>query len=134
MLTVQTDMIHQLENAFIALRLRAAELVYIERLADDVGDRHARVQRRIGILEDHRRLLAELLNIRLGLDFLAVEDDFSRRRLVEVQNGSADRGLAAAGLADKPERLALADREGHAVNRLERLRLEHAHRNIEVLL
>jgi hypothetical protein len=36
----------------------------------------------------------------------ALEDDLARGRLLEPQDQPADRGLAAAGLADQPERLA----------------------------
>ena len=40
----------------------------------------------------------------------------ARGRLDQAQDGAADGGLAAAGLADEAERLARADREAHAVD------------------
>ena len=51
-------------------------------------------------------------------DVGAVEDDLPRGRLVEPQERAADRRLAAARLADQPERLAALDRERDAVDRL----------------
>ena len=50
---------------------------------------------------------------------LAVEDDLAGGRLVELQDRAAGRGLAAAGLADETEGLALLDLEGDAVDGLD---------------
>ena len=49
-----------------------------------------------------------------------MEDDLAAGRLVELQDRAAGRGLAAAGLADQAERLALLDLEGDAVDGLDR--------------
>ena len=48
----------------------------------------------------------------------AAPGDRSRGRLEQPQDGLADGRLAAAGFADQPERLALGDREAHAVDRV----------------
>src|SRR5262249_17762024 len=47
---------------------------------------------------------------------LAVEDDLPLCRLEQLDHGSAEGRLAAAGLADEPERLARAEREVDAVD------------------
>ena len=49
----------------------------------------------------------------------AVEDDLARRRLEQPQERPPERRLAAAGLADEADRLAAADVEVDAVDRLE---------------
>ena len=117
-LAVQPDEGEQLEDAVVALLFAGIHMMHVQRLAHDVGNRHARVQRGVGILKDHRGLRAELPNVVFGLDELAVIVDFAGGGLVEMQNRAADRGLAAAGLADQAERLAPVYGEGHVVNGL----------------
>ena len=53
-------------------------------------------------------------------DVLPVEADLARRRPVQGGDEPADRGLAAARLADEPERLAAVDVEGDARDGLDR--------------
>ena len=50
----------------------------------------------------------------------AAEPHLARRRLDQPQDAAAGRRLAAARLADQPERLALLDREAHVVDRRDR--------------
>ena len=88
----------------------------VERLADDVADRHARIQARIRILEDHLDLV---LGEFAGGELLAIEINFAFRRLIEADDCAARRGLAAAGLADEAERLSFMKRKAHAVDGLE---------------
>ena len=49
-------------------------------------------------------------------DVLAVEDDPARRRLDQLDDRAPERRLPAAGLADDPERLAVANGEVDAVD------------------
>ena len=144
-LGVEADELHQLHDALAALLLVFAQLVHVERFADDVFDRHARVERGVRILEDHLHLLAVGQHVDLDLlaqdglavgvdleaavfvillaaviDDLAVKDDAAAGGLVQLQQRAADRGLAAAGFADKAEGLARADAEGDVIDRLER--------------
>ena len=97
-----------------------ADPVHDERLADDVADRHAGVERGVRILEDDLHLPphpAHLLATDLGqLDTL--EAHRARGRLEELEDAVAGRRLARAGLADEPERLARSDVEADAVDRL----------------
>ena len=50
-------------------------------------------------------------------DVLPADADRAVGRLDQPQDGAADGGFAAAGLADQAERLALADREADAIDR-----------------
>jgi hypothetical protein len=50
---------------------------------------------------------------------MPVEEDAAARRLDRAQDQPAGGGLAAARLADQPERLAGFDREAHAVHRVD---------------
>src|SRR5262249_8101326 len=89
-------------------------LVDREPFANDRSDRHARIQRRERILENHLDPSAELPHLaraQLG-ELDAVELDRSGRRLDQAKNHAACRGLAATGFADEAERLT-----GHHVER-----------------
>ena len=94
--------------------------MHAQRLADHASDRVARVQRGVRILEDHLHPLAQRPQLAFAevRDVRAVEDDLAAGRLVQAQEGAADRRLAAPGLADEPERLAALDPERDAVDGL----------------
>ena len=117
---VQPDRVHQLHHPRPPLGL--AELrVLVERLGDDRADGHARVEARLRVLEDHLHLRPQRPQ-RAALepgDVAALELDRAGGRIVEPQDRAAGGGLAAAGLADEPERLALADLEADVVDRLD---------------
>ena len=89
-----------------------------ERLADDVADRHARVERRVRVLEDDLHLPAHLAHLAPTevRDVAPVEDDLARRRLDQLDQRAREGRLAAAGLADEPERLARAQCQVDAVD------------------
>src|SRR5439155_1278517 len=78
--------------------------------------------------EDHRHpAAADLLHLGLALShqIVAVEehlaaDDARGRPRDEAHDAQARHALARAGLADEAERLALPEREGHAIHRLDR--------------
>ena len=85
-----------------------------------VPDRVPRVQRRVRVLEDHLHLLAqghELLLAEVG-DVAAIEDDLARGRLQQLGHGAPGRGLAAARLAHKADRLAGPDLQVQPVDSL----------------
>ena len=108
----QADPLEERKHPFVDLRRRVL-LEIADRFRDDIRRAHARVERRIGILEHGLHLAAvrphgaapELI------DALPSPADRPRRRRDQPQHGLAQRGLAAATLADKAERLALGDRE-----------------------
>ena len=116
-LGVEADRLHQVEYLLAALLLIGAEAVNIQRLAYDVLDRHARIERGVGILEHHLHLLAHMHDV-LVRHGLAVEYDLARCGGVEPQYRAAGGRLAAAGFADEAQRLAPADVEGDIVDGL----------------
>ena len=89
--------------------------------------RQARIEGGEGILEDHAHVDAARPQLRLAgrreIDaFRAVATIIADRpagRLVDAQDGAAERGLAAARFADEADRLAFAHAELDAVDRLD---------------
>ena len=81
---------------------------------------HPRVERRVGVLEDHLHVAPRRPHLagRIGEHVVAPIAHFARGRLDQAQHAAAGRALAAAGFADQAERLALVDREADAVDRL----------------
>ena len=91
-------------------RLRA-DSMHNQRLCDEIADGHARVERRIGILEHDLHVAAHRLELppRKARDLLAVEPHAAARSaLLEPQHQPAGGALAGAGFADKAEYLAAA--------------------------
>ena len=122
-LTVQADALEQGDDLVMTLLGVGAQVVDIDALADDVADGHAGVQARVGVLEHdlHTAAVGQHINGDLFLfvkQDLAVVDDGAVGRLIQAQQGAARRGLAAAGLTDQAQRLALADGKAHVVHGL----------------
>jgi len=99
--------------------------VELERLGDLTADREHRIQARHRVLEDHRDVVAadpaDLVVVHLQ-DVLTVEHDRAlhdpaRWHRDEPHEREGGDGLAAAGLAHEPQRLAGRELEGHAVHR-----------------
>ena len=111
---------HLQQLAHLLAELLAAAPVHAQRLADHPPDRVARVQRGVRVLEDHLHPLPQRPQLALAhvRDVGAVEEDRAAGGLVQAQQRPADRRLAAARLADEPERLAALDRQRDAVDRL----------------
>ncbi len=77
---------------------RGRELVEQDRLGQDAPDPHARVERRIGILEDHLDGAPCLAATGRGVDagdHLAIEADRAAGRLAQPRDDVGDGGLAA---------------------------------------
>ena len=133
----EPDRLEQLLDARLPLLL-VAELVDLQRVADDRADPLARIQARVRILEDHLHLAAQRPQPAGAelLDRLALEDDLAGRRLEQPDDRAAERRLAAARLADEAERLALLHGEADVVDRVHArdLALQHALPDREVLL
>ena len=90
----------------------------IERLADDRADCHPRVQRGIGILEDHLKATAQLMQSRprhLG-QVLALKEHLPRARSMELQHSAPQGRLATQRLAHDPQHLTSLKAEGHVVD------------------
>ena len=133
MLGVQAHLAHQLQHPFFPLLLVGVHFVHVQGLGNDVGHGHTGVQRGIGILEHHCALLPVLQNVLLGFNFIAFKEDLTGGGLIQVQQGTAHGGLAAAGFAYKAQGFAPADGEGDIVHSLQRLGGKGAGGNIEIL-
>ena len=114
----EPDELQQLGNTIGNLGFRH-DVMDAHGLADDLPDGHARIERGVGILEDHLHLLAYAghLGARERGEVRAGEQDLAAGRIVEAEHEAAERGLAAAGLADDCERLAAAHVEGDTIDR-----------------
>ena len=115
-LRIEADVAQGLNHALVALAIGHVGLMDLEAFLDDVGDRHARRQRSVGILEHDLHVAAErahFLEIQ-ALQIAAHEGDQAVRR-DQPQDGAAQRRLARAGFADHAERLAFAELDGQAV-------------------
>jgi len=84
-------------------------------LGDDRRDRHARVERRVRVLENDLHALAIPAQIAIGdrQQIDAVELDRARRGLDEAQHAATDRRLARTRLPHQPERATLGEIERH---------------------
>src|SRR5438046_429353 len=97
---IETDDLQKLLHA-LGLRAALREVMHLERLADDVADGHARVERRVRILEDHLHPAAHAAHLFAGErgELGAIELHRSRGGLVKLEDRASGRRLAAAGLA-----------------------------------
>ena len=86
--------------------------VELDRPAEDVVDPLARVERGVRHLEDELHLLelAPVAVAEVRLEPIAVEGHLSLARRQQARHDPREGGLAAAGLADDPHRMAAQDR------------------------
>src|SRR3954447_4827360 len=116
-LGVQPDQLHQFLDLLLPLAT-GGDVVDRKRVTDDRPAPAARVQRAVRVLEDHldvppyrsHRPARELAD--LGV----LEPHRSRRHVVQVGHAARQRGLAASGLADQSEGLALVHLQGDSVD------------------
>ena len=119
---IQADGVQQFRNALPPRRFAVGQMVNVQRLADDVLDGHARIQRAERVLENHLEFpppRAQLGAVH-AREIFAAEKNLARRRLHQAQDGAGQRGFAAAAFADEAERFARRDGETHAVHRFDR--------------
>jgi hypothetical protein len=116
----QPDPLEQRRHAVGHLALGALA-VGAQDVADDRPDALARVQGRVGILEDHLHLAAQGPQLAVAAFVMSRPSKGSGRSWASsrrsMQRPRVD--LAAARLADEAERLALHDVQGHAVHRVD---------------
>src|SRR5262249_29321735 len=120
-LRVQADDLQKLLDAALDL-VRRPDLVHFKRFSDDEADPLPRVQRGVRILEDHHHLPPDRphLGARELRDVVAAEDQSARSGFEQSHDAAGHGRLTAARLADNAERLAFAQREADAVDRLHR--------------
>src|SRR5436190_1465816 len=113
----EADGLEQLLDLLTALA-SVADAVDLQRRGDDRTDALARIEARVRILEDDLHLLAERSQVAPAelADRATAELDVAGGRFEQAHDRPAERGLAASGLADEPERLALVDGEGDVVD------------------
>src|SRR5919201_1648584 len=98
-----------------------ADPVDLQRRADDGADALARVQRGIRVLKDDLELTPQRPHAaaRELRDIVAVEDEAAVREVVEPNEATTQRRLAAARLADEADCLAAMDLERDVVDRMD---------------
>src|SRR6202030_4203502 len=92
--------------------------VQAQRAAENLADRHARIERAVRVLKNHLHAPAQRAEFCLAemRDVLAVKCDASRGGLRQAHDDARECGLAAAGLADEAYGLAGEYLEVDAVN------------------
>src|SRR5262249_24831676 len=95
------------------------DAMHEQRLGDELADRVTRVQRIERILVDHLHVAAPAPEFRRpqARDRLTLEQHVPPRRLLEAEDATPDRRLAAAALADERERPSAVDRDRDVVGR-----------------
>jgi len=115
-----------------------ADAMDLQALGDDFTDGHARIERRVGVLEHNLHVAPQGLELgpTLGKHILTVEIDRAASVGRQAQHGAADGRLAAARLTHQAERLPFAHREADAIDGLHpgRHPLEQAGAHREIFL
>src|SRR5207244_2883584 len=111
------DRLEQLLDLLLTAAL-VPDAVDLHRVADDRPDALARVERRVRVLEDHLHLAPQRPQRPRAqpADRGAAEDDVAGGGLEQPHNRPAEGRLAAARLADEPQRLAFGDGEADVVD------------------
>ena len=94
-----------------------------QRFGDDLVDLHARVQRRIRVLEHHLKVLpcTPQAGPAMREELLAVQVDLTARRFEQTEHDLGQRGLSATGFTDHAQRRASLQFEGDVLERMELL-------------
>ena len=119
---MQPDQLEQLVDPLRDRFVRVDETEGADRLGDDALDPPARVEARVGVLEDHVDPAPKPLQLRRAVGIGerdSVDPDPPRGRRKKADHHACDRGLAGAGLADESEGPCTLDLERHVVDRLE---------------
>ena len=114
---VQAYGAHQLSNTLVLVALVTKR---VQRLLDDLFDRHARVQRAHRILEHHLQVAAGLLTRRV-VEFrgiLTAQHNAAAGSGIQVHDLQQGGGLAGAGLAHDSHALTGAKVEGDVLDRM----------------
>ena len=120
MLRVESDAVHELTHGLLHATGRL-DLLDPEGGAEDRADGLPRVERVVGVLEDHLRLLAHGAHgtARESRDVSAVDDHVAGGRVDQAQDGAARRRLPAAALPHQAQGLRPTEFEAHAIDGLD---------------
>ena len=117
----QSHRVEQLGDSFFDL-VGIHPAMHLKRLADDLVDRHARVQAGVGVLEDHLHAAAhppQLLTLQ-DSQVDAIEIDVPGGGPVKLQDGAPRSGFTAARFAHQAEGLAFVDLKGDPIHGMDR--------------
>lgn len=95
----EPNVIQQIPHYAGDLALAARQLVEADRLGNDVAHLHARVHRRIRVLEHHLHLATQRATLMLTLEggeIDPLEEDLAGIGRIEAGDGAGDGGLAGA--------------------------------------
>ena len=119
-LKVKANFLHNLFNASVALCLCLIRARDINWLANDIHDRHTRVQRAVRILEDKFHLLTrtlEVFSLKRG-EVFPIKLNRTRGWLGEAQHALAGCRLSAARLANNSQSLFAPKVKRNILNRM----------------
>src|SRR5438105_5141412 len=93
----------------------------INRFAYDLLDGHARIERAVGVLEDHLEFSAAATKFPSGQagDRFTVKIDLPGGGFNEANDGPTESGFATAALADESDRLACRYGQAYVINRFD---------------
>ncbi len=109
-------------DTFLGMSRARHVLVRADGLGQRVVHRHARVERRVRVLENHLEIPARVAQggaFQSG-EVAPAEHDLPGGRRDQLEDRAPERGFAAAGFADQAEHLAFAQGQVDAVHRLDR--------------
>ena len=114
----QLDVAEELGTALLTLRLRHAWEVNLEGLRKDAENVRARVERVVGVLEDHLDLLPprEEVGVAEAADVRVLVENLARRQRGEFDDGLACSAFAGTGFTDETDRLAFGDGERDTID------------------
>ena len=109
-LVVQTDFPHEADGGVMRCFF-FQKFMMLKTFRDKFHGGHARIERRIRVLENHLAAAAELpsLRFRHGREVMPFEQDLPGMDFFKPENGASKRRLTAARFADKTKRFAFGD-------------------------
>ena len=109
--------------------------VHLQRLGEQFSHRHARVQRRLGVLEHDLQVAAHAAHglVAEGQQVRAIELHRARGRFGEAQDAATGGALTATALAHERERLAGMHGEADAAHRVQHTRPAAVGAHLELL-
>ncbi len=114
----QTEQIRHLLFSFCPMGIQAIDR---KRLGDNIGNRHARIQRRIRVLKDHLHFFSQFMHFTRtgGKHIGAFKQDAAAGGFIEPEHRTPGGRLPTAGFADQPHRFALMNGKGKSVHGLQ---------------